>query len=285
MNPRGGSILGLEAFTSVEEIPGEVDAASIAVPADLVFEAVKGCVRKGVKFGMIITSGFSEIGKTAEEREIVNYALQNGMRILGPNIFGLYSAQASLNATFGPGRISPGNVALITQSGALGLSMIGKTAVENIGLSAIVSIGNKADIDEADLLQYLIPQTRTQIIMMYMEGVKKGERLIHMLKETTRKKPIVVIKSGRSERGAIAAASHTGSLAGSDKVFDDLMKQCGVLRAESVQEGFNWCKYLANNPVPGGDDDRHNNKRAGIGVLARMPAKNIVSSFLLIICD
>lgn len=268
VNPRGGSILGLQAYPDIGEIPGVVDAASIAVPADLVFDAVKDCVRKDVKFGMIITSGFSEIGKTAEEREIVGYANSNGMRILGPNIFGLYSSVASLNATFGPGRISPGNVAIITQSGALGLAMIGKTAVENIGVSAIVSIGNKADVDESDLLQYLVAQTRTQIIMMYMEGVKKGERLIKILMDSTKKKPIVIIKSGRSERGAIAAASHTGSLAGSDKVFDNLMRQCGALRAESIEEGFNWCKYLANNPVPGGEETVIITNGGGIGVLA-----------------
>lgn len=268
INPRGGDILGLQAFRSVEEVPGDLDAASIVVPSGLVLEAVKSCAAKKVKFLMIITSGFSEIGNTTEEREIIACANDNGMRVLGPNIFGIYSAESSLNATFGPAGVIPGQVAIVTQSGALGLAMIGKTAVENIGLSAIVSIGNKADIDESDLLQYLVPQTRTQIIMMYMEGVKKGERLINVLREATKKKPVVVIKSGRSERGAIAAASHTGSLAGSEKVFDDLMRQCGVLRAESIEEGFNWCKYLANNPMPGGEETVIITNGGGIGVLA-----------------
>jgi len=268
VNPRGGEILGIKAFRSIEEFPGEIDVASIVVPAGLVFDAVKSCAAKGVKFVTIITSGFSEIGNTTEEREIAKYATEKGVRVLGPNIFGIYSAESSLNATFGPADITPGQVAIVTQSGALGLAMIGKTAVENIGLSAIVSIGNKADLDETDILEYLVPQTRTQIIMMYMEGVKKGERLAKILKETTKKKPVVVIKSGRSERGAIAAASHTGSLAGSDKVFDDLMKQCGVLRAESIEEGFNWCKYLAHNPVPGGEETVIITNGGGIGVLA-----------------
>lgn len=268
VNPRGGEILGIQAFRSMEEIPGEVDAVSIVVPAGLVFDAVKSCAGKGVKFLMVITSGFSEVGNTAEEREIVEYANEHGIRVLGPNIFGIYSAQSSLNATFGPPSIVPGQVAIITQSGALGLAMIGKTAVENIGLSAMVSIGNKADIDESDLLEYLIPQGRTRIILMYIEGVKKGERLVEVLKKATRLKPVVVIKSGRSERGAIAAASHTGSLAGSDRVFDDLMKQCGVLRAESIKEGFNWCKFLAENPVPGGEETVIITNGGGIGVLA-----------------
>lgn len=268
VNPRGGEILGIKAFKSIEDAPGGIDVASIVVPAHLVFDAVKSCAARGVKYVTIITSGFSEIGNTTEEREIAGYAAERGVRVLGPNIFGIYSAESSLNATFGPAKITPGQVAIVTQSGALGLAMIGKTAVENIGLSAIVSIGNKADLDEADILEYLVPQTRTQIIMMYMEGVKKGERLVNILKETTRKKPVVVIKSGRSERGAIAAASHTGSLAGSDKVFDDLMKQCGVLRAESIDAGFNWCKYLAHNPVPGGEETVIITNGGGIGVLA-----------------
>lgn len=268
VNPRGGEILGIKAFKSIEDAPGEIDVASIVVPASLVFDAVKSCAARGVKYATVITSGFSEIGNTTVEREMVAYANENGVRVLGPNMFGIYSAESSLNATFGPGGIKPGQVAIVTQSGALGLAMIGKTAVENIGLSAIVSIGNKADLDEADILEYLVPQTRTQIILMYMEGVKKGERLVNILKETTREKPVVVIKSGRSERGAIAAASHTGSLAGSDKVFDDLMKQCGVLRAESIEEGFNWCKYLAHNPVPGGEETVIITNGGGIGVLA-----------------
>lgn len=268
VNPRGGEILGIKAFRNIEEFPGEVDLASIVVPAGGVFDAVKSCAAKGVKYVTIITSGFSEVGNTTEEREIVNYAVERGVRVLGPNMFGIYSASSSLNATFGPAGITPGQVAIVTQSGALGLAMIGKTTVENIGLSAIVSIGNKADLDEADILEYLVPQTRTQIIMMYIEGVKKGERLVNILKDATRKKPIVVIKSGRSERGAIAAASHTGSLAGSDKVFDDLMKQCGVLRAESIEEGFNWCKYLAHNPVPAGEETVIITNGGGIGVLA-----------------
>jgi acetyltransferase len=183
-------------------------------------------------------------------------------------MFGLYSAAASLNATFGPQHILKGNVAIITQSGALGGSMIGKTAVENIGLSTIVSVGNKADIDEADLLQYLIDSDTTKIILMYIEGVKEGEKLIHTLKKATRKKPVVVIKSGRSTRGAMAAASHTGSLAGADEIFDAIMRQCGVLRAETIEEAFNWCKVLVNTSLPKGENTVIITNGGGLGVLA-----------------
>ncbi len=268
INPGGGEILGKKAYASVEEIPGDVDVACIVIPAKFVFDAVKSCAKKKVKFALIISSGFSDVGNNEEEKRIVDFARENGMRVLGPNIFGVYSSASSLNSTFGPGEITRGGVAIITQSGALGLSMIGKTSVENIGLSAIVSVGNKSDIDESDLLGYLVAQEETKAILMYMEGVHNGEKLIGVLKEATKKKPIVVIKSGRSERGAIAAASHTGSLAGSDEVFDDIIRQCGVLRAESVKEAFNWCKFLANSAVPPGENTLIITNGGGIGVMA-----------------
>ncbi|MCX6777338.1 MAG: CoA-binding protein, partial [Candidatus Micrarchaeota archaeon] len=220
VNPNGGEILGMKVYKALDDIEGEIDLACIVIPSKFVFDAVKSCAKKKVKFIPIISSGFSEIGNIEEEKKIAEFAEQNGMRVLGPNIFGIYSASSSLNATFGPKGILPGKVAIITQSGALGLSMIGKTALENMGLSTIVSVGNKSDIDEADLLDYLVLQDATTIILMYIEGVQKGQKLISALKNATKKKPVIVIKSGRSERGARAAASHTGSLAGSDEIFD-----------------------------------------------------------------
>ncbi len=268
VNPQGGEILGLPAYRSIEEVNGPVDVASIVIPAKFVFEAVKSCARKKVKYLTIISSGFSEIGNNEEERRIVSFANEHGVRVLGPNIFGIYSAAASLNATFGSSGIIPGRVAIITQSGALGIAMIGKTTVENIGLSSVVSVGNKTDVDEADLLEYLVTDDHTKIILMYIEGVRDGERLIRAVKMTTPKIPIVVIKSGRSQRGAIAAASHTGSLAGSDEIFDAIMRQCGVLRAESVEEAFNWCKFLANTPFPSGENTVIVTNGGGIGVMA-----------------
>ena len=268
VNPQGGEILGLKSYRTVEEVNEPVDVASIVIPAKFVYEAVQNCAKKGVKYLTIISSGFSEIGNNEEERRIVSYANEHHMRVLGPNIFGIYSAAASLNATFGSSGISPGRVAIITQSGALGVAMIGKTSVENIGLSAIVSVGNKTDVDEADLLEYLVTDPHTKIVLMYIEGVRDGERLIQAVKKTTQKIPVVVIKSGRSERGAIAAASHTGSLAGSDEIFDAIMRQCGVLRAENVEEAFNWCKFLANTPFPAGENTVIVTNGGGIGVMA-----------------
>ncbi|MFO8051469.1 MAG: acetate--CoA ligase family protein [Thermoplasmatota archaeon] len=268
VNPRGGEIFGMKAYGQITDIEGPVDMAVIAIPASFVHEEVKRCGEKGVSFLTIITSGFSEVGENEMEKEIVDTAKSYGMRILGPNIFGIYSSKVDLNATFGPKGVKKGKVAIITQSGALGIAMIGKTASEGIGLSSIVSLGNKADMDENDLLEYLEKDDNTKVILAYIEGITNGERLLAPLKRISGKKPVVVIKSGRSKRGAMAAASHTGSLAGSDDVFDAVMKQCGVFRAESLDEGFNWIKFLADSPLPKGRNSVIITNGGGIGVLA-----------------
>ena len=268
INPKGGEILGWPVLRSLAEVKGDVDVAVLSIPADHVPAAVADCAVKGVGHLVVVTSGFSEIGNIAQEKEMVSIAHAHGMRVLGPNIFGIYSASSRLDATFGPGGILPGHIAIITQSGALGIAMIGKTAAESLGLSALISVGNKSDIDEADLLTYLAEDPETRVVLLYIEGVKNGERLVRTLRQVTRRKHVVVIKSGRSTRGAMAAASHTGSLAGADDVFDDVMRQCGVLRAESVQEAFNWVRFLATAPLPSGEDAVIVTNGGGIGVLA-----------------
>ncbi len=268
INPRGGEIEGIKAYKSIMDINGEIDVACITIPAKFVVDSVRQCAAKGVKYGIVITSGFSEIGNSEDERKMVQIANEKGMRILGPNIFGIYTAEVSLNTTFSGSAIPSGGLGIVTQSGALGLTMIGQATVGNVGLSTIVSVGNKADVDEADLLEYLITQERTKVILMYMEGVRDGERLVEVLKRATKVKPVVIIKSGRSQRGAMAAASHTGSLAGSDAVFDDIIKQCGALRAENMKEAFDWSKFLSNNPLPRGENAVIITNGGGAGVLA-----------------
>jgi acetyl coenzyme A synthetase (ADP forming)-like protein len=268
VNPKGGEVMGIAAYKSLLDIKGPIDLATIVIPAKFVMQAVRECAEKGVKYLSVITSGFSEVGNLEEEKQMVQFANENGMRILGPNIFGIYSANANMNATFGPAEINPGGVAIITQSGALGIAMIGKTQVENIGLSAIVSVGNKSDLDEADLLEYLVRDETTKVVIMYIEGLKKGEQLLEKLKWATAQKPVIVIKSGRSKRGAMAAASHTGSLAGADEIFSAVMKQCGVHRAISIQDALDWSKFLSDAPVPKGDNSVIITNGGGVGVLA-----------------
>lgn len=268
INPRGGEMLGLKIYEKLLDIPGEVDVAVITVPAKDAFESVRQCAQKGVKFLAVITSGFSEIGNKQEELDMVKFARENGMRILGPNIFGYYASKVSLNAAFGPGGIKKGGVAIVTQSGALGIAMIGRTTVENVGLSALLSVGNKADLDETDLLEYFENDSDTKVILLYIEGVLRGDKLLETLRRVTRRKPVVVIKAGRSTRGAMAAASHTGSLAGADNVFDAVMKQAGVMRAESLDEAFAWCKFLSNAPMPKGPNCCIVTNGGGVGVMA-----------------
>lgn len=268
INPRGGEILGVKVHPSLATVEGIVDIACMVIPAPSVMEATRRCAEKGVKFLVVISSGFSEVGEPGMERELVSYSRQHGMRVLGPNIFGVFSSAVSLNATFGPPIRLTGHVAIITQSGAIGIGMIGKTAIEHIGLSSIVSVGNKSDITETDLLAYLENDEATRIIMMYMEGVKDGEEMVHLLGRITRKKPVIVIKSGSSKRGAAAAASHTGSLAGADEVFDDLMRQCGVIRALDIQDALEWSKFLSQAPAPAGRNTLIITNGGGLGVLA-----------------
>ncbi len=268
VNPSGGEILGKQVYTSIGEIEEEVDVVSLAIPARFCLDAVKECAANGVKYLQVVSSGFSEVGNHKEEREIVRIARESGMRVLGPNIFGMYSSKISMNLTFSASEIKPGGVAILTQSGALGIALIGRTAVDNMGLSTIVSTGNKSDLDEADLLEYLSDHDDTKVILMYIEGIKNGRKLLPVLKKTSLKKPVIVIKSGRSERGARAAASHTGSLAGLDAIFDSVIKQCGALRAENLEEAFNWCRFLSFSPEPSGRHTVIVTNGGGIGVLA-----------------
>lgn len=268
VHAKGGELLGHQVYRKVEDIPGTIDVACVVIAAKNVLDCIKSCATKGVKFSIIIASGFSEIGNYTEEKELVSYAHEHGMRILGPNVFGIYSTASSLNATFGPTDVRPGHVGVITQSGAIGIGMMGKTITQRIGLSAIISVGNKADIDECDLLEYLVAQEQTGMIFMYLEGINRGEKLVTILKEATRKKPVIVIKSGRSQRGAMAAASHTSSLAGEDRVFDDIMRQCGAIRSESIDDALNWSRYLNTEPVPRGDNTVIITNGGGMGVLA-----------------
>lgn len=268
VNLSGGQIEGRPVFRSILDIDDTIDVVCITLPAKLVYDSIVSCAKKKVKNAIIISSGFSEIGNIIEEKKIVDYARSRGMRILGPNVFGIYSSQASLNATFVAGNIPSGHLAMITQSGALGLTLVGQASVENIGLSAIVSVGNKSDIDESDLLNYLGDHETTRVILMYIEGIRNGGKFIRAVRKTALKKPVLVIKSGRSSKGAQAAASHTGSLAGSDAVFDDVIRQCGALRAENTKEAFNWGLFLLGNPLPAGDNVVIITNGGGAGVMA-----------------
>ncbi len=268
INPKGGEVLGKKLYESIEDVPGSVDLAVIVVPAKIVKEAVQQCGEKGVENIIVISSGFSEVGKVEEERALVDEAEKYDMRLLGPNVFGIYSAKSDLNATFGPSDIEKGSIAVLSQSGALGIAMIGKTAQQYLGLSAIVSIGNKADIDDVDVVDYFSQDDESEVIMIYMEGLEKGQEFMEKVEDLQEDKTVIVLKSGRSEKGATAVASHTGSLAGSDRIFSSAFKQCGVLRAENLKEAFNWSRAFSNSILPEKDKAVVVTNGGGIGVLS-----------------
>jgi acetyltransferase len=260
-------ILGLQPYKSVLDIPGPVDLALIVIPAQYVADALRECGEKQVKACVIITSGFSEIENIAGEAHLVEIAETYSMPLLGPNVFGVVYTPHKLNASFGPTDVLQGKIAFITQSGALGISLMDWTIAERIGLSSVVSVGNKADIDDDDLLEFFLEDESTKAIAIYMEGLKDGRRFMKLAETLVMKKPLIAIKSGRSQKGAKAAASHTGSLAGVDAVFTSAFAQVGILRATTTREAFDWAR-LFSLQTPKGDNVVIITNGGGAGVLA-----------------
>lgn len=261
IHPSSPSVLGHKAYKSLTEVPEGVDLAVIAIPAPLVAACMEECGRRKVGAVAVITSGFGEVGKMDEELKLKKIADDYNMALFGPNIFGLAYTPSKLNASFGPKDIYKGKIAFITQSGALGIGLMGWTAMKKIGLTSIVSIGNKADVDEQDIIHYFNKDENVSVILIYMEGMKDGPKFL----KTKIEKPTVVLKVGCSDRGAKAAASHTGSLSGSDKIYEAVFKQLGILRASSFIEAFSWARALSL-PLPQGEGTVIITNGGGIGV-------------------
>ena len=254
VNPRAREILGLPAYRSVLEVPDPVDLAVVAVPARIVPRVAEEAGRRGVRGLIVLSAGFREVGGEGVllERRLVGIARRYGMRIVGPNCIGVYSPSTGVNATFfdprRQGFPGPGPIAFLSQSGALGAAVLDWAEMRGIGVSRFVSLGNKADVDEADLLHYLRGDPETWSVAMYVEGVTDGQRFRSALEEASLVKPIVALKAGRSEAGARAAASHTGSLAGSYRVYMAVFRQTGVVPAETPGEMFDLALALALQP-------------------------------------
>lgn len=261
INPKEDEIHGKKAYKSLKDVPGSIDLAVITVPAPHVIATMVDCAAKGVTNATIITSGFGEVGNHKDEDEIKRIADEAGIAFLGPNILGSLYVPTNLNASFGPKDIMPGKIAFISQSGALAIALMGWTVMEKIGLATLCSLGNKADIGEKELIEYFNDDPNVDVILIYMEGLKDGADFL----KTKIKKPVIVLKVGRSSRGAKAAASHTGSLAGSDGVFEAVYKQMGILRAESFSEAFGWARAFSL-PMPKGDNNLIITNGGGIGV-------------------
>ncbi|MFQ5535828.1 MAG: acetate--CoA ligase family protein [Gemmatimonadota bacterium] len=257
VNPNAPAVHSIPAYPSVEEIPGPVDLAVIVVPKERVPPVVEDCGRKGVKALVVITAGFKEVGGEGIERE---RALQGqmekyGMRLVGPNCMGILNTEdgVSMNATFAPTMPPAGPMSFMSQSGAMGVTILDYAAEYGIGIRHFVSVGNKADVSGRHLLEYWEQDEGTKVVLMYLENFGDPRRFIPLARRVARTKPIVVVKSGRTASGARAAASHTGALAGADVATDALLAQAGVLRADSVQDLFDIAMALEDQPIPAGN--------------------------------
>ncbi|MFF0289029.1 acetate--CoA ligase family protein [Streptomyces sp. NPDC005262] len=267
VNPKADDILGRKAYKSVTDVPGEVDVAVFAIPAKFVAAALEEVGRKGIPNAVLIPSGFAETGEQALQDEIVAIGEQYGVRLLGPNIYGYYSTWQDLCATFCTPYDVKGGVALTSQSGGIGMAILGFARSTKTGVSAIVGLGNKSDIDEDDLLTWFGEDPNTQCIAMHLEDLKDGRAFVEAARATVPKKPVVVLKAGRTTAGAKAAGSHTGALAGDDAVYDDILRQAGVIRAPGLNDMLEYARALPVLPTPKGDNVVIITGAGGSGVL------------------
>jgi acetate---CoA ligase (ADP-forming) len=266
INPKGGKIQGLEAYPSVSDVPGDIDAAAIVVPAKIVPEVTRECGQKGIKGLIVIASGFSEVGREDLEMQVVEIAHEHGMRVLGPNIVGILSNSDKCNASFAPFLPLPGKAALVSQSGALLIAMDASTYTRRVGFDKMISIGNMSDVNFADMVEWLDHDENTDCISLYVEGLKDGRRFMENARGV--RKPIIALKSGTSAHGAAAAASHTGSLAGSGKIYDAAFDQAGVVMASDLNNLFDRTLALSLQPPMPGDNLLIITNGGGVGVLA-----------------
>lgn len=255
INPKEEMIEGLKNYHSVLEVPGDIDLVVVSIPAVAVLDAVKECVEKGVKNMIILTAGFKEIGGEGAnlEKEIVRVAREGGMNILGPNVIGSIDTKSPINASFAQMMPHQGDIAFISQSGAMLVAILDWSVTAGIGFSKTISIGNKADISEIDLIEYLGDDPDTNVILCYLESITEGDHFLKVVSEVSKKKPIVILKSGSSSAGAKAASSHTGALAGSDLAYDLAFEQTGAIRAQSMTELFDLGLAFSKLPLPKGD--------------------------------
>ncbi len=266
VNPSTDEILGLKVYKSVLDIPDPVDAAAITIPAKYVLDAAKECGEKGVKGLIVITSGFSEVGDVELENQLVEIAQAYGMRVLGPNVVGTLSNSDDMNASFAPFLPLDGSASLVSQSGALLIAIDAITYTRRIGFDKLVSIGNMSDVNFGDTVAWLNEDENTKCISLYIEGLKDGSRFIRECSKAT--KPIVVLKAGVSEHGAAAAASHTGSLAGAQKIYGAAFQQAGVIESTDLSDLFDSTLAFSLEPPMRGDNLLVLTNGGGVGVLA-----------------
>ncbi|HYM01318.1 MAG TPA: acetate--CoA ligase family protein, partial [Stellaceae bacterium] len=267
IHPKADEIMGRKAYKSVKDVPGVIDVAVFAIPAKFVAGALVECGEKKIPGAVLIPSGFAETGNVEGQKEIQDIGRKYGVRLMGPNIYGFYYTWKNLCATFCTPYDVKGHAALSSQSGGIGMAIIGFSRSAKMGVSAIVGLGNKSDLDEDDLLTFFEQDDNTGIIAMHCEDLKDGRSFAEVAKRVSKKKPVVMLKAGRTALGARAASSHTGALAGNDKIYEDVLKQSGVVRARSLRDLLDFARGVPLLPTPKGENVVIITGAGGSGVL------------------
>src|ERR1700686_3461802 len=267
IHPSADAIMGKRVYKSVKDVPGDIDVAVFAIPAKFVAQALTEVGEKKIAGAILIPSGFAETGNGAGQNELIEIGRKYGVPLMGPNIYGFYYTPSNLCATFCTAYDVKVHAALSSQSGGIGMAIIGFSRSAKMGVSAIVGLGNKSDIDEDDLLKFFEQDDNTQIIAQHCEDLKDGRAFAEVAKRVSKKKPIVVLKAGRTSLGARAASSHTGALAGNDKIYEDVFKQSGVIRARSLRDLLDFARGIPVLPTPKGENILIITGAGGSGVL------------------
>ena len=267
IHPSADEIMGHKAFKSVKDVPADIDTAVFAIPAKFVAGALVECGEKKIAGAVLIPSGFAETGNVEMQEELVTIGQKYNIRLMGPNIYGFYYTPANLCATFCTAYDVKGSVALSSQSGGIGMAIIGFSLSAKMGVSAIVGLGNKSDIDEDDLLIFFEQDPNTKVIAQHCEDLKDGRAFAEVARRVSKKKPVIVLKAGRTSAGAKAASSHTGALAGNDKIYEDVFQQIGVIRARSLRDMLDFARGVPILPTPKGENVVIITGAGGSGVL------------------
>src|SRR4051794_37350656 len=270
VNPNRPNVLGIKSYPTIAAVPEPVDLAMIVTPAPTVPDVVGDCAAAGVRGAIVISAGFKEVGAAGAEleRRVLERARRGRMRLIGPNCLGVMRPYGGLNATFAGAMARPGSGAFLSHSGALCTAILGWSLREHVGFSAFVSLGSMLDVGWGDLIDYLGDDPYTKCIVIYMESIGDARAFLSAAREVALAKPIIVIKAGRTEAAAKAAASHTGALAGSDEVLDAAFRRCGVLRVATIADVFHLAEVLAKQPRPLGPKLTIITNAGGPGVLA-----------------
>jgi acetyltransferase len=270
INPSATDIMGLTSYPSIIDVPGTIDLAIVVIPSKIVLDVIEQCGNKQIEAAVIISAGFKESGVEGARREhdLVEKAKEFGVRFIGPNCLGIIDTYSMVNASFAAGMPKKGGIGFFSQSGALCLAVLDRALPEDIGFSKFISMGNKADISDTDVMLDLAEDPDTKVILGYIEGVNDGRRFMEVASEVSKKKPVIILKSGVTSSGAKAASSHTGALAGRESAFHAAFKQSGVIEAHSIGELFNYALAFANQPLPDGPNIAIITNSGGPGILA-----------------